>query len=137
MPSEAKVEWIEGWAQFLKSYEWQGFWTLTTREEYTFWAFQRAILKWGETFTVPSPTMPSFVFFLERSKMGLYHSHGLTRNEKCDRVVMWKDWFKRNGRARSEAYNSALGARYYCSKYITKETGEAIVDLRRSLQYGF
>jgi len=132
MPSR---ELVHEWANFLNRWEWQGFWTLTFKHDYTVWAARRALLRWALRWTLPAPDGPSFIFFLEWQQFGRVHFHGLTRNEIGPRIEMWSDWKERHGLARSESYNPSLGANYYCAKYLTKADGETILDERRINQW--
>lgn len=128
-------ELLDSWADFMAKWDWQGFWTLTTEDTYSSWALRRAGVKWAQRFTRTEPLAPSFILFQDWGKNGRLHFHGLTRNENASRRIMWEDWKKRHGRARSEEYRADKGARWYCAKYLTKSQGEVILDERRTLQW--
>lgn len=127
---------INGWSEFIDRYDWQGFWTLTFEHDFSFWSAQKAFKRWASQFTVSEPSSLSFIGFAEWGKRDprVPHIHCLTRLERLPRVVMWKEWFKRYGRARSEAYDTARGGKWYLAKYVTKELTEVIIDERKTLQ---
>jgi len=68
---------------------------------------------------------------VERFKHGYNtHIHSVIRVGKENSIFgekniyiypFWQKWFERYGRARIEIYDERKGARYYLSKYITKE----------------
>lgn len=132
-----RQELITGWAEFLDQYDWEGFWTLTFQKNYGIWAAQRAFRKWVSRFTRAEPLQPTFFGFIEWGHRYpvVPHIHAVSRAERVSRKEMWGDWFKRYGRARSEAYNPSLGGNYYLSKYLTKENVDVIIDEREVQQW--
>lgn len=131
-----KLGLIEGWAELIDRYEWQGFWTLTFEKDFRFWSARKAFIGWARRFTLPEPHSLSFLGFTEWGHRWpeVPHIHALTRNETKTRRHMWAYWFPHYGRARSEAYDASQGGRYYLGKYLTKEDHEVILDERQTLQ---
>ena len=127
---------IEGWAEFLDRFAWDGFWTLTFEEDYSARSATKAFVRWATRFTVSEPGAISYIGFLEwgRRTPRVPHIHGLTRNERCARKVLWADWYQRYGRAQSRRFDPSQGARWYLAKYCTKESVEPILDERRTDQ---
>ena len=123
---------VEGWAEFLDRFSWEGFWTLTFEQDYSVASARRAFVRWASRFTLSEPGALSFIGFLEwgRRTPKVPHIHALTRLERCDRRVMWSYWFPHYGRAQSRAFQGHLGGRYYLAKYCTKEVVEPILDER-------
>jgi len=128
---------VEAWGEFLERFEWEGFWTLTFEKDFSFWSARKAFLRWTARFTLPEPRQPSYFGFTEYGHRcpRVPHIHCLTRNESVPRTQMWAYWFPHYGRARSEAYDSERGGRYYLAKYLTKEEHEVILDERKPDQY--
>ena len=128
--SDERMAILTAFGDWLSTYHWDSFWTLTFADLYGEQAAIRAISRWGNKHTIVEPGTMSWVFFLELTKLGAIHAHGLTRHEKHARSVLWKDWFERHGIARGLKYDQRLKAQYYCAKYLTKDTLSWIIDDR-------
>lgn len=131
--SDEKNEGLERQSAFgdwLSSYHWDSFWTLTFANIYGEQAAIRAITRWANKHTIVEPMAMSWVFFLELTKLGAIHAHGLMRHVKHPRKLLWKDWFDRHGIARGLKYDERLKAQYYCAKYLTKDSLSWIIDDR-------
>jgi len=121
---------VESLGQWLNEYHWDSFWTLTLRDTYSEQAMIRAITRWANKHTIHEPGTMSWLFFLELTKLGAIHAHGLTRHERHSRRHIWGDWFARHGIARGLKYDPDLKAQFYCAKYLTKRQLSWIIDDR-------
>lgn len=132
---EEKDEWFDqiwqGWADFIDQYHWNSFHTITFRDPWSIKAISKSLRRFGEKHTIYESLSPAFIFFVEPHKSGLMHVHGLTRNEKHDRFVIWKDAFERYGRAKITSYIENYGGNNYISKYCSKNRTEIILDERK------
>ena len=128
--SPAYLQLPQAFGDWLSEFHWDSFWTLTFKELYGEQAAIRAITRWANRNTMSESGSMSWLFFLELTKLGAIHAHGLTRHETHSRRYLWANWHERHGIARGLPYNSEQNARYYCAKYLTKAQVSYIVDPR-------
>jgi len=128
--SPAYLELPTALGDWLSEFHWDTFWTLTFKEAYGEQAAIRAITRWANRHTIREPYSMSWIFFLELTRAGAIHTHGLTRHESHSRRFLWRNWFDRHGIARGLPYDDKNNARYYCAKYLTKNNVSWIIDER-------
>ncbi len=92
----------------------------------------RALETWSEALQTAcfESKQPRWVACMEYQKnRGVPHWHSFVSNTGDQRRMDWVDWWYREyGIARVLPYKQELGARYYLSKYVTKE----LADIRFS-----
>lgn len=113
-----------GWAHWLNSFSWDLWVTLTYRNPV---GLTRAITTIRSWFLLLGAFAPiHYAAFLEWSRWrDRPHAHALIGGiaESIDRAAVWYSWYIRHGRATVSQYDSARGASFYLTKYVSKDHG--------------
>lgn len=134
----------ESWLNFIKSYNWSLFVTLTFRYPVTtIWGCQAKVRGFSDEVTNPQRNALSYIYFAEPHASGLWHVHGLLRRINYSlwhvpegrRVELstylheiWHNYG--GGRARFSELGRGGKAFKYMVKYLTKDSVRAILDMR-------
>lgn len=116
----------EAYSEYLQSYKWDFFYTITTRNKYgSDITLQRSIERWAAN----SHVRRAFVAIENGKATGRLHSHGLIKmagpgNYPEFSPVLWKSAFDRFGRSTIEPIRALGDVSSYCSKYVLKGRGE-------------
>jgi hypothetical protein len=113
------------WVGFLKRFNWSLFVTLTFRRGVkTPWGAQNKVREYCEHVTNASRLSPSYIFFLEEHKSGLWHVHGLLANIKpfYTSSTMLYTYYKATdgGRCKFSELKGGDKGFWYMTKYLTK-----------------
>ena len=155
MPPSQAVH--EAWTNWLSTFHWDHFATLTFAQPRTEARARRAFAAFVRT--VRLQTFGGSVGYFcgyECGTFGRLHLHALMRtnvpqtelainanshpSKAVPNKVLWACWFERFGRAKVETYDPKRGAAGYVSKYVTKRLSfydlDNMVPLARSLPRG-
>lgn len=111
------------WGEWLSTWPWDWWATLTFRDEYSPNAADRAFLRWARWLRTDSPSLGYFVGHELGRIGGRLHLHALIGGlqPQVYRTAAWKRWHDRHGRAEILPYDPDRGASHYISKYVAKD----------------
>jgi len=111
--------------EWLSTYSWDWWCTLTFRNEYTPDAATRAFLRFASWLRHDSPGVGYFVGH-EVGRLGRLHLHALIGGLEphVQRTAAARRWERRHGHARIFPYDRDRGAAHYIAKYVSKELAE-------------
>jgi len=119
------TELARAWGDWLSTFEWDWWCTLTFREPYSARASTRAFQRWAACLPTSDSSASGVRYFMahEIGRLGRLHLHALLGDVHPGtlRKNAWRIWFDRHGRAQILPYESELGAGHYISKYVTKD----------------
>lgn len=122
----------EAWGDWLATYPWQAWCTLTFREERTHASATRGFGSFTRWLRKDSPGLGWFCAH-EVGSFGRLHLHALLGGMEpyTSRKALWKRWHDRFGRAQILPYDPGRGAAYYVAKYVTKELSHYEIEAPR------
>lgn len=125
----------DAWGEWLGSFDWDAWCTLTFREPYSADAADRAFRRWAQWIEKENPRFGYFVGHELGGIGGRLHLHALLGGleEGCSRRALWKRWHDKHGRAQLLPYDREKGAAFYVSKYVTKEIGHYDIQPARPI----
>jgi len=111
--------------EWLSTFPWDWWCTLTFRNEYSPDAATRAFLRLTDWLRKDSPGVGYFVGH-EVGRLGRLHLHALIGGLEpyVQRTAAAKRWDRRHGHARIFPYDPDRGASHYIAKYVSKELAE-------------
>ena len=141
-PGQEDVSIAQVWGDWLSTLaDWDWFATMTFRDRTleeqkagwtkVGWGFAHtALARWSTAIQEAcfGDLQPRWVGCMEYQKSrGVPHWHLLVSNTGNQRRMDWVDWWYREyGIARVLPYDSELGARYYLTKYVTKDLADVV-----------
>ena len=155
MPASQELR--DSWTDWLSTFHWDHFATLTFAQPRTEASARRAFAKYVRSvrqFTYGDPV--GYFVGYEHGTFGRLHLHALMRTTTpqpdlaaggvpCARqalpdTLLWRLWYDSFGRAKVETYDPRRGAAGYVSKYVTKRLAfydiDNMVPTARDLQTG-
>ncbi len=122
----SSTELREAWGGFLSRYPWDWFLTLTFREPVPSFTAHRRFQRFAHDIE-NAAGLPVAWFRADEygPAGGRLHIHALMLNTAALSRLFWMDrWQQHNGYARIFPFDPQQGAAFYCSKYVTKTSGD-------------
>jgi|MudIll2142460700_1097286.scaffolds.fasta_scaffold57592_2 hypothetical protein len=128
-PKVVRFDVLLEFGNYLASFPWDWFVTLTFRQPVSEATALRCLVKFIHAIRATQGFNPGFIAVSElQHHRNVPHWHLLMLNVATRRRLHFKDWWERYGFARVLPYDRELGARHYVGKYLFKDYGTVITS---------